>query len=272
MASSPNRAPKSFATFANWRELSNPTSVSPYKRPYHQRLARVIDRLDSARLRECGALFGGGTLISLVLGEFRVSRDLDFLCPVGEGYRRLRQLVDEQGAQGLFQNTEGVGLPRPARADQYGVRFPIAFEGELIKLEIFCEARIALDPPENVPGLSVGCLSTGDRFAEKLLANADRWADDSIEARDLIDLAMMRRKGPIPHAAVAKAAAAYEVEPALKRALEAFGRRPGFRARCIEALEIHPPHLSDLYEGLNLLAGDLGLPRLEGVGNVTVRF
>lgn len=48
------------------------------------------------------------------------------------------------------------------------------------------------------------------RYAEKLLTNADRGLDTSTLHRDLIDLCVMvRRWGPIPDAAMAKAESAY---------------------------------------------------------------
>jgi hypothetical protein len=37
-------------------------------------------------------------------------------------------------------------------------------------------------------------LAPVDLAAEKLLANADRWADDAVFSRDVIDLAMHRRE------------------------------------------------------------------------------
>lgn len=52
------------------------------------------------------------------------------------------------------------------------------------------EARITLDAAE-VPGLSVPCLDPASCFAEKFLANADRWTDAGAAGRDVIDLAFM---------------------------------------------------------------------------------
>ena len=41
------------------------------------------------------------------------------------------------------------------------------------------------------PRTGVATLSRTDMFAEKLLANADRWNEKSVASRDIIDLAMM---------------------------------------------------------------------------------
>jgi len=53
----------------------------------------------------------------------------------------------------------------------------------------------------------------------KLLANADRWIDSSVESRDLIDLAVQRLKSPLPQEAIDKAEAAYDVVESLKKAI-----------------------------------------------------
>lgn len=47
-------------------------------------------------------------------------------------------------------------------------------------------------------------------YAEKLLANSDRFADEAVKSRDIIDLGMMvNRWGLIPNAAWQKAEKAY---------------------------------------------------------------
>ena len=79
-----------------------------------------------------------------------------------------------------------------------------------IKFEIVLEARIAFDipgPADTIAG--VAAVTPLDLVTGKLLALADRWHDDSVFSRDLIDLAMMRPPKPLVHAAIAKAATAY---------------------------------------------------------------
>ncbi|WP_372743819.1 hypothetical protein [Nostoc sp. C052] len=51
-----------------------------------------------------------------------------------------------------------------------------------------------------------------------MLSNSDRYADDSVEARDLIDLAVLRLRSPIPQVSIEKAERAYQVMRPLKRA------------------------------------------------------
>ncbi|BAC89565.1 nucleotidyl transferase AbiEii/AbiGii toxin family protein [Gloeobacter violaceus] len=92
----------------------------PAKRERHRRILEILARLDAEFLARCRALFGGGTLISLLHGEFRLSLDIDFLCSVDEGYRLLRTVIGERGYRALFASREGVLLHREIRADQYG--------------------------------------------------------------------------------------------------------------------------------------------------------
>ncbi|MEH2264187.1 MAG: nucleotidyl transferase AbiEii/AbiGii toxin family protein, partial [Nostoc sp.] len=61
-------------------------------------------------------------------------------------------------------------------------------------------------------------LSFNDCFTSKLLSNSDRYMDNSVEARDLIDLAILRLQSPIPQASIDKAEKAYEVMRPLSRA------------------------------------------------------
>lgn len=46
-------------------------------------------------------------------------------------------------------------------------------------------------PPVRRKILGVTVMGAGDLAASKLLANADRWRDDSVFSRDIIDLAML---------------------------------------------------------------------------------
>lgn len=90
---------------------------------------------------------------------------------------------------------------RDVRTDQYGIRTLIGVADVSIKFEIVREARIQLagemDHRFGVPVLNRDCM-----YAEKLLANADRWADKAVLNRDVLDLSMMiSRWGPIPDGA-----------------------------------------------------------------------
>jgi hypothetical protein len=189
-----------------------------FERPHHQRIAHLLDCLDAAFLAQTACFFGGGTAIVLMLGEYRESVDVDLLCSSHEGYRVLRNTVNERSLGNLLKKP--VQLAREVRADRYGIRTFCVVDGIPIKLEIVREDRIALHS-QAVPTLPIPVLSRTDMYAEKLLANADRWADKSTASRDIIDLAMMiSHWGDIPEQAWHKASEAYgaSAELALQKA------------------------------------------------------
>src|SRR5438067_10088251 len=71
-------------------------------------------------------------------------------------------------------------------ADQYGVRTVLAVGGEPVKFEIILEARISVTFTQ-IRNIPVPALDHTSCFAEKWLANADRWNDVSVMSRDAID-------------------------------------------------------------------------------------
>jgi Nucleotidyl transferase AbiEii toxin, Type IV TA system len=179
-----------------------------FKRPQHQRIARVLECLDAELLLRSRCLFGGGTAIALAHGEYRESVDIDLICSSVDGYRELRSLVNKGGIDVLFRTP--VQKLRDPRIDQYGIRCALAVDGIPIKLEIVFEGRVALADPgpgDNIAG--VWTLAMEDKVATKLMANSDRWADDAMLSRDLIDLAMLTNTGNLEHAGVEKAKHAY---------------------------------------------------------------
>ena len=217
-----------------------------FERSHHQRIARVLESLDGAWLRSQQCWFGGGTAIAMLQGEYRESVDIDFLVSDLAGYRELRQrLVGARDLGPLMQPGRApIALTREARADQYGVRTFLDVEGAAIKFEIVHEGRIAFEAPgRNDRVCGIATLSRTDLAASKLLANADRWRDDSVFARDAIDLAMLdlppRRLKP----ALDKAVGAYGANIAtdMRRALEGLRQRSGWLRRCIQALSIDLP-------------------------------
>lgn len=231
----------------------------------HRAVLRILEQLDARFLLESGAYFGGGTLITLMLGEYRLSHDIDFVCSIHSGYRTLRNAIADRGYQALFLRRDGIALPREPRTDQYGIRFPVETEDGLIKFEMIAEGRILLDSPQQPAWCPVACLSTIDAFAEKLLANADRWADGSVASRDLIDLCFMRLTSPIPDASISKAENAYSVLPSLKKAMTRFQEQPEVRERCFTVLGI--TNRSAAIDGLDLLAMDLQMPTTERISS-----
>ena len=92
----------------------------PFKRPEHQAVATALRAMDHDLLMTCACWFGGGTEIVLDLGEYRLSKDIDFLCSDAGGYRKMRSLMVSQGASALFEDI--VRTERAFKSDQYGIR------------------------------------------------------------------------------------------------------------------------------------------------------
>lgn len=228
--------------------------------PHHQAIAFILDSLDVDLFKAAGACFGGGTLITLLHDEFRFSKDIDFMCPVGDGYRLLRRRIADTNfrPEALFKRTDSLQFPRELKADQYGVRFAVLYEDKPVKCEIVAEGRIKLEPPESFSWTDLPCLSCIDRYAEKLLANADRGLDEAIESRDLIDLAVMRLHAPVPDTAIEKAESAYPVKEPLRKVILKFQGSKTYRDKCFDALEIKDRSM--VLDGLDLLAADFEVP------------
>lgn len=230
---------------------------------YHNRILAVLHSLNADLFREGSAYFGGGTLLALDFGEYRWSKDVDFICPVSaSGYRSLRSAIFEGGYEALFSDLSQVQVGR-GTTDQYGIRMVVHVEGVPIKTEIIAEARFELDAPRYPTWSPVACLSLNDCFTAKLLANSDRYLDDSVEARDLIDLAVLRLQSPIPEAAIEKAERAYEVVRPLKAAIQRFQTRENYRERWFSSLQIDRSQIPKIIDGVDLLASDLGLALTE---------
>jgi hypothetical protein len=217
-----------------------------FQRPHHQRIARVLDALDGEKLCALQCYFGGGTAVALRFGEYRESVDVDFMVCDLPAYRTLRQhLTDEAGLAAIVRggapSLEQIG---ELRADQYGIRTRVAVDGQLIKFEIVHEARIVFEAPRKHDAVcGVATLRPLDLAASKLLANSDRWPDDGVFSRDLIDLAMMRPSLALLRAAVAKAEGAYgaAVLRDLDRAIERMHARTGRLERCLQAMAMTLP-------------------------------
>jgi len=206
----------------------------------------VLQALDARLLHAHQCLFGGGTALALRYGEYRESVDIDFLVSHREGYRALRQLLS--GPAGLQAICRGDLDPAPVfsqtremRADQYGIRTMLRAADVEIKFEIVLEARIALDAPGAGDLLcGVATLTPLDAAASKLLANSDRWRDDAVLSRDLIDLAMMAPPKALLRQAIAKAEGAYgvSIEADLRQAIQALRERPLRLDHCMQAMRM----------------------------------
>jgi hypothetical protein len=214
-----------------------------FERAHHRRVARVLEALDARRLHAHRCLFGGGTAIALRYGEYRESLDIDFLVSHRDGYRALRQLLSgAAGIQAICRpGAEPITQAREVRADQYGVRTMLRVDDAEIKFEIVLEGRITLDAPGDGDLLcGVATLSPLDMATGKLLANSDRWRDDSVLSRDLIDLAMMLPSKALLREAIAKAEGAYgaAIVADLRKAIQYLRERPHRLDQCMQAMRI----------------------------------
>jgi hypothetical protein len=213
-----------------------------FERAGHRRIARVLEALDATTLEASHCWFGGGTAIALSHGEYRESVDIDFLVSDLAGFRELRQrCTSRQGIRAVLRDGAAIETVGEVRADQYGLRTWLAVDDEEIKLEIVHEARISLDAPVETDRIcGVATLTKLDLAASKVLANSDRWADDAVHNRDLIDLAMMRLDRKLLRAAIEKARAAYgaSVDRDLAKAVDALRRREGRLDECMRALRM----------------------------------
>ena len=177
-----------------------------FRRPHHQRIAKLLQAFDSDLLLKAECFFGGGTAIALALGEYRESVDIDFLCSSIDGYRMLRSLVSNDLGPLLRYP---VPHAREVISNQNKIFTFLEQDGTRIKVELVREGNTSLQGQFD-PGLGVPVLSRTDLWAQKLMANADRALDKGSMNRDIIDIAMMLKHwGPLPREAFDKAYRAY---------------------------------------------------------------
>jgi hypothetical protein len=231
-----------------------------FRYPLHNQILQILEAIDRDFLQSCETYFGGGTLLVLDYGEYRLSRDIDFLCPYGPPFSRLRNAVYDRGYDAIFKSNRNsrIQFPREIRTDRHGIRFPVQIDDTVIKLEIVAEGRIRFNPPSQPSWAPVACLDVVDQVTEKLMANGDRWADASTDARDLIDLAVLKSVTEFPDVAIEKAEAVYPCIEPLKRSILNFQDKPDYRLRCYQKLQIEAPQ--NVIDGLDRLSRQFSLP------------
>ena len=216
-----------------------------FTRPHHQRIAKVLESLDTDLLKRHNCLFAGGTAIALGYGEYRESVDIDFLVSDLASYRYLRNSVREQGLQALMKSTDDGQLQTSdVRSDQYGIRTKVFVEGKPIKFEIVLEGRIGLAKPGKKDSvLGVATLTKLDMAASKLLANSDRGLDRGVHCRDVIDLAMLNLSMSEFSEATTKAQVAYgeAILKDLAKVINRLGEANGLLEHCMKAMDVSVP-------------------------------
>ena len=226
-------------------------STPDFRRPHHRAVARALRAMDAEFLAGAGCFFGGGTQLAMTLGEYRESRDIDFLCSRREGVRALREEVTNRSLGAVLRRK--LELVRDVRMDRDGIRTFFLVHDFRLKFEIVFEGRIDVDGGLDRT-LGVPTLQPEYAVAEKLLANADRGLDESTLARDLIDLAFAAAGLGKPvfddGFAIAEEAYGTAVRRYLKASLEAFRDRAR-SARCIKSLAVDDT--ATLRKGLRVL-------------------
>ena len=200
--------------------------------------------------------FGGGTAIALRYGEFRESIDIDFLISDIGLYGKVRNDIrDHHDLSPLLLPGKTLELIRDLRTDQYGIRTVIGIGEAKIKLEIISEGRISFDLPEPKEFIDgIPSLTRLDSIASKLLVNSDRYADDSVYSRDLIDLAMMKPTKKELHLAIEKAKKAYgdSIQRDLVRSIDYLFQREKRLDKCTDYIKIDLP-VSVIYQNIQKL-------------------
>lgn len=223
-----------------------------FEREHHIHVATILQALNADLLAANECLFGGGTAIVLSHGEYRESADIDFLVSHKQGYQTLRTMMTGNGGiQSIVRPGMELTAVRDIRADQYGIRTLLRVADTEIKFEIVLEARIDLEAASADRRIcGVATLTALDMAATKILANSDRWADDGVFSRDLIDLAMMDLNVSELTAALGKAAGAYGENAGfdLVKAIDALAKRRGRLEECMDALKMDDTPKALLWE------------------------
>ncbi len=224
-----------------------------YTREHHRRISNVLHKFNSELFHNSGLLFGGGTRIALELGEFRVSTDIDIVCPTAESYRVVREQVTQSSLGSLV--TSKLDLAREIRSDRDAVRTAVLEDGEPIKLEFirFNDPFLSTDIDRDL--FPIPALGRATCFYTKLLANADRYSRTS--RKDIIDiLAMCEHWGTLSKLAMAAASETYGpdvITRALRVALEDVREDPNSFNEIARGLGINSAYQTRLIATANML-------------------
>lgn len=226
-----------------------------FERDHHQRIAAILRSLDETVLLKNHCFLSGGTAITLACGEYREAVNIDLICSSIDGYRDLRQQVEDQDQAWLFKRP--VQIVRDPRVDRYGIRMVVGVEGVAIKIDILFAGLIDLDEPLSDDVIEgVWTLTKEDLVATTLMSNADRYADDIVMSCDLIDLAMVSVTGALPKVGISKARRAYgeSIDKAFTRGKELLLERDGRLVKCMNAMKMNmaPEVLRDRILNLHL--------------------
>lgn len=162
--------------------------MGDFLRPCHVRALALFEKMNSEFLKESCCYFGGGTRLTMTLGEYRESNDVDFLCSDTCGWGTLRSTVTNRSLGSIF--THPPELLREVRTDRYSIRTFVQIHDTPVKFEIIREGNLSI-AGEISRELPVMVVARASSVAQKLLANADRGTDRAFGFRDIIDLAFI---------------------------------------------------------------------------------
>ena len=162
--------------------------MGDFVHPCHARALALVEKMNSDFLKESCCYFGGGTRLTMTLGEYRESNDVDFICSDASGWRALRSTITNTTLGSIFTNPPV--LLREVRADRYSIRTFVQVRGAPVKLEIIKEGNLSITG-ETTKELPVMVVAQVCCVGQKLLANADRGIDPAFGFRDIIDLAFI---------------------------------------------------------------------------------
>lgn len=236
-----------------------PLSLS---QPHHQRIARVLQWLNASLLSEIGAVFGGGTALVFLLGEYRRSDDIDLIINhLSPGQDRIALLNARHGPAFLTSGPAPNGIeigPFRAHRDKYAGSFLV--DGIPVRFEIIYESRVVLPAGERHPGIPI-CHAPLLTLAEtKWHALLDRGFDNGVHRRDLYDLAMLARHGVDVTKALQRATATLSSVRIVCRQIFESADSYSVRRADYRFLDISDGQAPTLYEGLCLVAQALDLP------------
>lgn len=124
------------------------TAPMTFRHSIHNDILQILSAVNHDFFRDCSILFGDGTMLALSYGEYRLSRDIDFLCPYGEPFSTLRCRVFEDGYSAVFNLNlcDQITFPGDIIANSYGIRFAVQTATTTLKVALrlaFCASSFA---------------------------------------------------------------------------------------------------------------------------------
>jgi len=96
--------------YNSWLQTDLSESMT-FKLDHHKKILAILESFDADVLRESTTYFGGSPLLALDFGEYRLSKDIDFICPISaSGYKHLRTIIFKNFS--ISSQITSIELPR----------------------------------------------------------------------------------------------------------------------------------------------------------------